>query len=69
MRVLKKELWPSRVTLNVVDTKMDIDRVEAWLGENLGAFKGRWNAVYYHNKTDYYFRNGEDAVMFKLSWG
>lgn len=67
MRVLKKELWPSRVTLNS-DWKKDINDVEEWLGENFGAFKGKWNVVYNYNKTDFYFRSEEDAVIFKLTW-
>ena len=67
MRVLKKELWPSRVTLDS-DWKKDINDVEEWLGENFGAFKGRWNVVYNYNKTDFYFRDNEDAVIFILTW-
>lgn len=67
MRVLKKELWPSRVTLDS-DWKKDINDVEEWLGENVGAFRDRWNVVYNYNKTDFYFRNNDDAVIFKLTW-
>jgi hypothetical protein len=67
MRVLKKALWPSKVTLDS-DWKKDINDVEEWLGENLGTFKGRWNVIYNYNKTDFYFRNEEDAIIFKLTW-
>jgi hypothetical protein len=69
MRELKKELWPHKVAVNVDDTMMEIDKIETWLGEHYGAFKDRWNAVYQHNRTDYYFRSGGDATMFALKWG
>jgi hypothetical protein len=68
MRVLKKELWPHRVAVNVDDTNMKIDDIETWLGNNYGAFKDGWNAVYQHGRTDYYFRQGSDATMFALRW-
>ena len=68
MRVLKKELWPHRVAVNVDDTNMKIDEIETWLGTTYGVFKDRWNAVYQHNRTDYYFRRGKDATMFALRW-
>ena len=68
MRRLKKELWPHKVAIGVDDTNMKIDEIETWLGNTCGAFKNRWNAVYQHNRTDYYFRNGKDAVMFTLRW-
>lgn len=68
MRVLKKELWSYKVTANVDDTTMEIDKVETWLGEHYGEFRIRWNAVYQHNRTDYYFRQGQDATMFALRW-
>lgn len=45
MRTLKKELWPHKVSLNVDDTGMKIDNIEIWLSENLGCFRGRWNAA------------------------
>ncbi len=44
------------------------DEIETWLGEHYGAFKGQWNAVYQPNKTDYYFRQGQDATLFSLRW-
>ena len=70
MRVLKKELWPHKVAVNVEGpTPEKIDDIEAWLGEHYGAFKSRWNAVYHYNRTDYYFRQGRDATMFALRWG
>lgn len=68
MRVLKKELWPTKVSINVDDTKMKIDDIELWLGQTYGAFRGRWNAVYQHNRTDYYFRDEKDATWFALKW-
>lgn len=67
MTKLKKELWPHCVTVNS-DWKRDITPIELWLGENLGTFKGRWNIVYQHDKTDFYFKSGEDATMFALKW-
>jgi len=68
MRVLKKEIWPHKVAVNVDDTMMKIDEIEAWLGEHYGAFKSGWNAVYHYNSTDYYFRQGQDAAFFALRW-
>lgn len=68
MRQLKKELWPFRVAVNVDDTMMKIDEIESWLGNTYGAFKDQWNAVYQHNRTDYYFRNNQDATYFALKW-
>lgn len=68
MRRLKKELWPYSINLNVDDTRMKIDDVELWLGESIGGFKVKWNAVYLYNSTDYYFKTGEDAMLFKLRW-
>jgi hypothetical protein len=68
MRILKKELWPHKITMGVNDSTMDIDKIETWLGEYLGAFKTSWNAVYHYNSTDFYFRTGEDALLFKLKW-
>ena len=68
MRRLKKELWPNKVVVDVDDTMMKIDDIELWLGESYGAFRERWNAVYQHNRTDYYFRNEKDAMWFTLKW-
>jgi hypothetical protein len=68
MRILKKELWPHKVTVGQ-DNTHDITKIECWLGAQLGTFKGRWNVVYQFNKTDFYFREGKDATMFALMWG
>ena len=67
MRELKKELWPHRVPVNS-DWKNDITPIELWLGEQLGTFRGRWNVVYQHNRTDFYFRDRADAVLFAMKW-
>ena len=67
MRELKKELWPYKVSLNS-DWKKDITPVELWLGEQFGKFKDRWNVVYQYNRTDFYFKRDEDAVLFSLRW-
>jgi hypothetical protein len=63
MRILKKELWPYKVTVDNYNNDL-----ETWLGDNMGAFKNRWNAVYNHDRSDYYFRTQEDAVLFSLKW-
>ncbi len=68
MRILKKEIWPFKVKLNVDDSRMIMHDIEMWLGENLGSFKSSWNAVYHHDYTDFYFKSGEDAMMFQLKW-
>lgn len=63
MRRLKKEFWPICIT-----TYRYNDDIESWLESNLGKFRGRWNAVYYDNKTEYYFKNEQDSVFFALMW-
>jgi hypothetical protein len=68
MRTLKKSLWPHCVTLPIDDTGMKIDGVEAWLAERLGKFRDQWNAVYGHNRTDYYFKDADTATLFALKW-
>lgn len=65
MRILKKTLWPNLI---VIDNANSIDSIEIWLEQNLGSFKDKWNVVYCHNKTDFYFRDEEDAFVFKLRW-
>jgi hypothetical protein len=67
MRRLKKELWPHCVKVNEL-TDDHVYDIENWLGETLGPFKGRWNIVYNYNHTDFYFRQGEDAMLFSLRW-
>lgn len=68
MRVLKKSLWPAKITLSVDDSDPKIDDIEIWLGENLGAFKSKWNTVYSNRYTDFYFRSEQDAFLFALRW-
>lgn len=68
MRILKKELWPFKTRYGVDDSNPRIDDIERWLGENLGAFKSQWNAVYQSNYTDFYFCEADDMMMFKLTW-
>jgi len=69
MRVLKKELWPHKVAVNMKGTTpKKIDDIETWLVEHYGAVKSGWNVVYHHNGIDYYFRQGRDATMFALRW-
>lgn len=68
MRRLKKELWPYCVAVDVEELNSDMFDIEIWLGETIGCFKDRWNAVYKANGTDFYFRNGSDATMFTLRW-
>ena len=68
MRVLKKELWPERVELNIDDTQPAIDEVKNWLTENFGAFKSGWNVVYGSRHAHFYFRQSQDAVLFALRW-
>ena len=68
MRVLKKELWPHKVELDLDQTQPEIAEVETWLGKHHGAFKTRWNVVYRWDHTVFYFREGRDATMFALRW-
>ena len=66
MRILKKELWPCRVAIDTDGDK--ITEIETWLGENLGCITDQWNVVYQYNKTDFYFREAQEATMFALRW-
>lgn len=68
MRRLKKELWPNKIVVDVDDTNMKLDDIEAWLGKTYGAYRDRWNAVYQLNRTDFYFRNEKDANWFAMRW-
>ena len=68
MRILKKELWPYKLTLSIGTSNPKIDDIEIWLGENLGAFRLKWNVVYYNRTTDFYFRSEQDAILFILRW-
>jgi hypothetical protein len=68
MRILKKSLWPSKVTLSVDGSDPKIDDIEIWLGENLGAFKSKWNVICGNRYTDFYFRSEQDALLFALRW-
>jgi hypothetical protein len=63
MRRLKKELWPYKVTVENYT-----DELEAWLEENMGVFRKKWNAVYNHDQSDYYFCEQQDAAWFALRW-
>lgn len=67
MRILKKEIWPHKVKVNPENTE-DVTAIEIWLGKMLGTFRGRWNVVYQHNYTEFYFKQEGDAVMFALKW-
>ena len=68
MRVLRKELWPHCVRLDIEETGKDMSELEIWLGNTLGQFKDQWNCVYHYNGTDFYFRNSKDATFFMLRW-
>jgi hypothetical protein len=67
MRELKRDLWPYKVKITGDDSNQTTT-IELWLGEHLGAFKDRWNMVCMHSCTDFYFRNAEDLMWFKLKW-
>ena len=67
MRELKKVFWPHKISVTVIEDP-NPDAIEIWLGQNMGQFRGRWNAVYYHDHTDYYFRDARDATVFALRW-
>jgi hypothetical protein len=68
MRRLKKELWPHRIIIDQDESCTKIIEIENWLGERFGQFKERWNVVYQHNRSDFYFRDSKDSVMFTLRW-
>lgn len=65
MRRLKKEIWPYMITFK--DSKK-VEEVELWMGEKLGAFKGRWNVIYFYEHYDFYFKDAKDRTMFILRW-
>lgn len=66
--MLKKESWPYRIVINDDEHSNNIEQVERWLGEHIGAFRHRWNAVYLFDETHFYFRNKSDAAWFALRW-
>jgi hypothetical protein len=69
VRKLKRELWPHMVKLEKTDSEQhNVTEMELWLGETLGTFRGRWNVVYNHNSTDFYFKNERDTILFALRW-
>ena len=68
MRELKKELWPYKIPLKETEDSTNITTIEIWLGKQLGTFKGRWNIIYRHNGTDFYFKREQDATLFALKW-
>lgn len=72
MRILKKELWPYRVSINQPANqptkKFDDTDVFNWLSEKIGTFQIDWNIVYNYDRTDIYFKLGKDATMFSLRW-
>jgi len=68
MRQLKKELWPHRIVIDQDESRPRIIEIETWLGEKYGKFKDRWNVVYQHNQSDFYFRDSKDSLMFTLRW-
>ena len=65
MRELKRAIWPYKVIVNS-DIKREVAPMEQWLDSELGP--AYWNVVYHYEESHYYFRSGEDAVMFKLKW-
>ena len=67
MRVLKKEYWPYKVTYTTVQDD-EVVAVDNWMHDNIGKCRELWNAVYFNNKTDYYFKNEKDATFFSLRW-
>jgi hypothetical protein len=68
MRRLKIELWPEKVGLDIDEYDVVTGDIEQWLEENIGEFKKKWNAVFHHNYTDFYFKDGKDATVFLLRW-
>ena len=68
MRMLKKDLWPYKVKVHEDESSISITEREIWLGKQLGTFKNRWNVVYHHNVTYFYFRSSQDATLFALKW-
>lgn len=67
MRVLKKEVWPHKVSIGIIEPP-DTNNIENWLFEHYGRRKSRWNAVYRLGHTDYYFKNAKDSILFALRW-
>lgn len=65
MRRLKKQLWPYYITVN---EHKKIEDIEVWLTARVGAYREQWHAVYYSNKTDFYFKQAPNTTMFALKW-
>jgi hypothetical protein len=67
---LKHGPWPHCVSIDLVPTHGNDSMfdVETWLSKQVGISKQHWYAVYGHNITNFYFKNGTDATMFALKW-
>lgn len=68
MRKLKKDLWPYCIAYNKTGSDSDFREVEEWLGEHIGCYHEKWNAVYHYDHTDLYFKDNKDAVWFSVRW-
>jgi hypothetical protein len=66
--MLKKEIWPYNVPIELTGTDSKIIEIEAWLEETLGEHKNKWVALYRFGETHFHFREEKDAAWFTLRW-
>jgi len=68
MRVLKKILWPYRITIS--DKKLDIYDLIVWCKINVGEQYKSWHCfVYKESDIQFSFKEESDLLVFKLKWG
>lgn len=61
MRILNKRYWPVKIKLDFDDDK--ISEAIHWSNESLG--QDNFRII---GSSTFYFKNKEDAMMFKLKW-
>lgn len=70
MRILNKEVWPHKISINYDDP--DSTRTKEcyqWLEEIVGSYQHEWNVVYFYRQhVDYYFKDERDLVWFTMRW-
>jgi hypothetical protein len=71
MRYLNKKLWPYRCYIKLGnDAVMQHIQMEDWCIDRIGIKSTEWYSYEIRPlEVIYAFRNGENASMFRLTWG
>lgn len=68
MRVLKKSLWPYKITIDKPSDSLNLTEMEIWLGNYFKTYHKKWYIIQGFSHTEFYFKNEKDATMFVLRW-